>query len=437
MKLFTKFLFFSFVLGCISLSVFATGTTEKKSTMSESQNTNKIQLVVTASTAGQELELITEGCQKYMQEHPNIDAKILTVPSDSTDRLGLFMQYFETQSNAVDIFLIDGIWPGDIAEHLLPLGPYGAEKYTKDMFPSMIQNDTVNGKLLAMPAYTDAGVLYYRTDLMKKYGFTQPPQTWAELKTMAETVQKGERAAGNQDFWGFVWQGNAYEGLTCDALEWIYSEGGGSIVESDGTISIDNTHAAKALDRAASWINTICPEGVLGYTEEESRAIFQAGNAMFMRNWPYCYSLGNTEGSMIKGKFDVTTLPKGASGHGAAALGGWQLAASQYSDHPEEAAKLVFFLTGYEQQKMRAIKGSFEPTIASLYKDPEVLAAVPFFSNMLDVFNTSCARPSTVTAPHYAEVSKVFYSEVHDVLLGKENGKTAVENITLNIEDII
>jgi trehalose/maltose transport system substrate-binding protein len=437
MKLLKKITLCSTAICIAMMSVFANGTQEMANQEKMASSSEKIKLVVAAGAVGQELQLVKDAADIYMEMHPNIEVECLETPDLSTDRLGLYLQYFEAKSSAVDLYQIDVIWPGDIAEHLLDLNEYGAKEYTSDHFSSIVQNNTVDGKLVAMPWFTDAGLLYYRTDLLKKYGYSAPPKTWKELTEMAKTIQMGERDAGNQDFWGYVWQGNSYEGLTCDALEWVYSNGGGSIVEPDGTISIDNAKAASAIDMAASWVGNISPDGVLGFGEEDARNMFQGGNACFMRNWPYAYSLGNSKDSMIMGKFDVAPLPAGDSGHGAAALGGWQLACSKYSAHKKEAADLLFFLADYEQQKTRAIVGSMNPTIMSLYKDSDVLSATPFFGSLYDVFTEAVARPSTVTAPKYAEVSKVFFSEVHDALAGKQSGTKAVRNIKLDIEDIM
>ena len=154
-----------------------------------------------------------------------------------------------------------------------------------------------------------------------------------------------ERAEGAADIWGFVWQGNAYEGLTCNALEWIKSNGGGQIIEPDGTITVNNAKAVAALEMAASWVGTISPPGVLSYTEEESRGVWQTGNAVFMRNWPYAYALGNGDDSPIKGKFDVAPLPSGGGDNtSAATLGGWNLAVSKFSPNPEAATALAMYM---------------------------------------------------------------------------------------------
>lgn len=222
-----------------------------------------------------------------------------------------------------------------------------------------------------------------------------------------------------------MFQGNAYEGLTCDALEWVKSNGGGQIVEPDGTVSINNPQAAAAIDRAATWIGTIAPEGVLSYGEEESRGVWQVGNAVFMRNWPYAYSLGNSADSAIKGKFDVTTLPKGdGEGAGSAAtLGGWNLAVSKYSPDQEAAIRLVKFLSSPDEQKHRAIELTNLPTLMATYDDPEVAAAAPIIPLWKEVFQNAVPRPSVGAGAKYNEVSSLFWSAVHETLSG--NGKAA------------
>jgi len=135
--------------------------------------------------------------------------------------------------------------------------------------------------------------------------------------------------------------------------------------------------------------------------------------------------------------FDVAPLPAGASGSGAATLGGWQLAVSRYSEHPEEAARLALFMASAEEQKIRAIEGSFNPTIMSLYEDPEVLEASPFFGSLYDVFINAVARPSTVTAPQYNDVSTLFFNSVHSVLTGDAEAEDAFAELELDLQDLL
>jgi len=393
-------------------------------------------ITVAAGAVGQELELTKAAAQRYMEQNPGVTVEVLETGDLADDRLSFYLQLFEAQSPDVDVMQIDVIWPGDLERHFVDLYEYGAREVADQHFPAIIQNNTVDGKLIGIPWFTDAGLLYYRTDLLEKYGFDGPPETWTELEEMAEMIQAGERAEGNPDFWGFVWQGNAYEGLTCDALEWIASSEGGTIVSPDGVITINNENAANIIDQAAGWVGTISPNGVTNFAEEDARNMFQAGNAAFMRNWPYAYSLGQSDDSAVKDLFDVSPLPHGPGGTPAATLGGWQLGVSAYSENPEAAADVALYLASYEEQKIRAIEGSFNPTIAALYEDPEVLEATPFFGSLYDVFVNATARPSTATAPNYAQVSRAFYTAVHSVLTGEEDADVALELLELDLQDI-
>jgi len=351
-------------------------------------------------------------------------------PNDSSATLALFHQNWAAKSPDVDIYQIDVVWQGIAAPHAVDLKKYYNEDELKAYFPRIIENNTVGGKLVSIPLYTDAGILYYRTDLLEKYGYKEPPKTWEELAAMAKKIQDGERAAGKPDFQGFVFEGRASESVTCNALEWIYSYGGGSVIEPDKKVTINNPNAIKALDTAHSWIGTISPAQVTTYDEEEARKIWQAGNAAFMRNWPYAYALGADPKSAVSGKFDVTVLPKGGdNGNNAACLGGWQLMISAYSKVPDAAADLVRYLSSAEVQKKRAIDWSVLPTRPALYSDPDVLAKYPFFKTMLDVFNNAVARPSTVTGADYNQLSTAFFQNVNKVLTGAESGKDAVDQV--------
>ena len=280
-----------------------------------------------------------------------------------------------------------------------------------------------------MPWYTDAGILYYRSDLLEQYG-VDAPTTWQELTEAAQTIQDGEREAGNDRFWGFVWQGRAYEGLTCDALEWVDSFNGGSIVEADGSVSINNPNAVEAIDLAATWVGTISPDGVLSYAEEEARGVFQSGNSAFMRNWPYAWALAQGDDSPIRGNVGVVALPRGGEdGVHTGTLGGWQLAVSRYSENQELAADLVRYLTSFEEQKRRAIVGSLLPTIEALYNDPEVIEASPIVVDLFETFTNAVARPSRVTGERYNEVSSAFWNAVHATLSGNGDAATNLADL--------
>lgn len=401
---------------------------------------------LTGNTA-QAIQYARDVAQRYMDANPHtINGEEYTVtvnvqqgPESATDRFALYLQTFQAQAADIDILEIDVIWPGDLAEHLVDFYQYdGVQEDMQAHFPAIVENNTVEDALVGIPYYTDAGLLYYRTDLLEEYGFDGPPETWTELQEMATTVMEGEQAS-NQDFTGFVWQGEAYEGLTCDALEWISSFGGGSIISPEGEIEVFNDQAIAALEAAASWVGTISPQSVTGFQEEDARRIFQAGNALFMRNWPYAYSLATAEDSPIADSVGIVPLPAG-EGEGAApaaTLGGWQIGVSRYSNNTDVAVDVARFMTSYEEQLQRALELSNLPTIEAIYEDQQLLDSnVSWFADLLPVFQNAVARPSTVSAPRYNEVSRAFYTAVSEVLTGANNAEDAMGELEITLEEL-
>jgi trehalose/maltose transport system substrate-binding protein len=360
----------------------------------------------------------------------NNTVEYISRPADATATLQLYLQYWGSKSSDVDVFLIDVIWQGIAAPFAVDLNKFIKGDIISGFFPRSIENNTVNGRLVSVPWFIDAGLLYYRTDLLEKYGYTGPPKTWEELAEMAKKIQDGERAAGNLAFQGFVFEGKPSESLTCNAVEWIYSYGGGTIVGPDKNMTINNPNVIKALQTAKSWVGTISPTTVTTYGEEEARNIWQSGNAAFMRNWPYAYPLGANPQSPISGKFDVTALPKGGDdGKNAACLGGWQLMISAYSKVPNASADLVRYLTSAEIQKKHAIELGLLPTLPDLYNDPDLQQKIPWFKNAPDILANTVARPSTVAGGSYNQLSQALFENVNKVLNGQESAEDGILQI--------
>ncbi|KAA3515922.1 ABC transporter substrate-binding protein [Agrobacterium rosae] len=384
------------------------------------------EISMAANSTGKNLNFIREQLVEFEKQSGH-KVKLVTMPPSSSEQFSQYRLWLAAGNTDVDVYQTDVVWAPQLAEQFVDLSEAAKDVVSKH-FPSVIASQTVDGKLVAMPMYTDAPALFYRKDLLEKYG-KQPPKTWKELAETAKEVQDKERTAGQKDMWGFVFQGSAYEGLTCNALEWIASAGGGHIVETNGDISINNDKAAAALETAKSWIGTISPQGALAYKEEEARGVWQTGNSVFMRNWTYVYALGNGGDSAIKGKFGVVPLPAGTEGQAAAStLGGWNAAVSKYSKNQEAAIALVKFLGSEETQKKRAIELSNMPTIATLYDDKDVAKAQPFMPLWKPIFETAVPRPSAATKVKYNEVSAKFWGAVHNTLSGTG---TAAENLEL------
>lgn len=393
-----------------------------------------VEVSISCSALGKEYEICKQGVDAWAKKTGNT-VKIVSTPNSATERLALYQQLLAAGAGDIDVFQIDVVWTGILGQHLQDLTAK-AQNSIGQHLPAMVETSRINGKLMAMPWFADAGLLYYRQDLLDKY--KRPvPQTWADLTETARMIQEGERKEGKGDFWGYVWQGRAYEGLTTNALEWIASYNGGTIVDEKGEITIDNPKAAEALKTAAGWVGSVTPEGVLNYTEEESRGVFQAGNAAFMRNWPYAWALAQGADSTIKGKVGIAPLPKGgADGRHAGTLGGQLLAVSKYSKNAEAATDLVMYLTSPEEQKRRAIEGSFNPTIVPLYGDADIAKANPFIGELEAVFSNAVARPATATGQNYNKVSTEFFNAAHQVLSKRAEPAQALNRLDRDLKRI-
>jgi trehalose/maltose transport system substrate-binding protein len=374
--------------------------------------------------------LSREGLEQFI-DRTGIQVKFVPEWGGSADQLGVTRRMLDQRSPAPDIYVIDAIWTGTLARHFLDLKPY-LDRTAHEQLAELLNNDTVNGRLVALPFYLNVGMLYYRADLLKKYGYSHPPNTWDEMERMAARIQRGERAAGEKNFWGFVFQGAAYEGLTCNALEWQMSFGGGHIIEPDGTVTVNNGQTAEALRKAAGWVGTISPSSVLAYSEADSLNAFRSGHAAFLRYWSSGYH-SIADSPAMRGRCEVALLPSGSERR-AHAMGGFQLAVSSYSRHPREAAELVLFLTGSHVQKSRALHEGYLPTLPPLYKDEDVLKAVPEARTLKSVgLESWISRPSTVAGNEYAQVSRIYYDGVHQVLSHERPISEALRSMELQI----
>lgn len=363
------------------------------------------------------------------QSDTGIRVSLRLRPPSATETYSVYERLFQARDPAVDVLLLDVIWPGAFAPYLLDLKP-ALSREAAMHFPMSLENDTVAGRLVAMPSFLDMGLLYYRTDLLRRYGFRGPPTTWEELEQMARMIQAGERKR-QPGFWGFVWEGAPHEVLTCNALEWQASHGGGRLVSPAGRVELDNPRAIAAFERAAGWVGSITPMSVTAYEESDALEPFREGEAAFMRNWAYVYAACQAADSPIRGRFGVAPLPHAAGPyHSASVLGGWQLGVSRFSRHPAAAMELVRYLTSPEVQTWRAVHASYVPTIPSVVAKPEVQAAQPYLRGMAG--RNLVARPSAVLGGAYASASRVYFEGVSGIL----EGEAAAPTITRMQRDI-
>jgi multiple sugar transport system substrate-binding protein len=362
--------------------------------------------------------------KEYETTHP--DVEIYLVYTNSNRILDLMSQ----RADNIDIFSIDVIWPAEATHNnwILPLDDYVAQSSIitpSDFLSGPIEAMTVNDHLMAIPWFVDAGLLYYRTDLLATQGYTYP-RTFEELGNQAQTIMSSEGITN-----GFVWQGNEYEGLTCDFLEYVWGSGG-EIFEEPCDVVLSSTESISGLQTMVDYINEgTSPVTVTSYMEEDARNTFQSGDAVFMRNWPYAWSLLQRNDSPVKGNVGIAPMPHAPGQESAATLGGWNLAINSASVNPDAAFEFIEFLTAYEQQKYLALNLSHNPSRIAVYSEAEVCGTNPFTCDLYDVFVHARPRPPIV---NYTDFSTALQEEVHDALLGNQTSAEAITNAQMRLQ---
>jgi trehalose/maltose transport system substrate-binding protein len=384
--------------------------------------------------ANDRLPGLARDLQDFTRE-TGVQVKRLPRPAGSLNQLALWRELLQKGSATPDVCGIDVIWSGILSEYLMDLKPYFAEELASQ-YPVVVASYSVGDKVVAIPRHAYVGVLEYRTDLLRRYGYREPPKTWDELEAMASRIQAGERAGGERDFWGYVWQGAAGEDLTCNGLEWQISAGGRRIIEDDKTISVNNPQAIRTWQRAARWVGSISPPSVVAYGKFDAENVWFSGKAAFHRAWGSDYSLftwhtppGNAT------QFGVTSVPGGRAGR-ASTLGGNGLAVSRTSAHPREALELVRFLLRRDVQLRRASEHSEPPKELELYELPAILEPYPQLAKLNQHRGGVVARPSIVTGQKYEDVSRAYIRAVHSVLTGEKIPSLAAADLEKELVEI-
>lgn len=351
-------------------------------------------------------------------------------PNGSTQIHTIFLNMLTARSSSIDVMSLDIIWPAEFAlnQWVVPIDDRWPASERARYLAAPIQGCTFGGQIWAAPFATDAGLLYYRKDLI-----STPPSSWEELADMAARLQANSSAKS-----GYVWQGASYEGLVCDFVEVLHSYGGTVLdPQNPKSVTVNSLQAVNALTTMANWVGTISPDIVLQGKEESIRTYWQQGQTAFMRNWTYAYALGNAPTSKVAGKFNVSSIPYGGTSKvGHSCIGGWNLGINAFSK-PEKidaSWQFVQYMLSGPSQKSLALEATLAPTLQNIYQDKDVLAKYPFFKNLGSVLQTALPRP---TSPQYTNLSSAIQSRVSSVLAKKTSPSDALAALESDLRLIV
>jgi len=398
------------------------------------QSGGPTELYFTASpdTSGTIQKLISEFNDKNKGEYRVV---FLEGNTDTGQRLDKLRTQFQAGGEDLDVILGDVIWTAELAASnwVSDLSDRFPESTRQEFLPGSVEAITYEGKAYAMPWYTDTGLLYYRKDLLKKSGYDGPPKTWDELKQMTRKV------LGESDTrLGFVFQGDQYEGGVCNGCEYIWGNGGNVLDPEDPTkVLIDSPQAIAGLATERAMITEgTSPEAVAVYQEDESAGAFLNGDAIFLRNWPYIYALVGTSDypKLRTDQVGVSELPSADGRPGNGTVGDQPLYISATSKYPEAAWEFIEFLTAPEQQKLRAIEGSYLPTRTALYDDPEIQDSVPVVPLAREALQHTRPRP---VSPYYSDMSLEMQEQFNASLVGDTTPEEAARTLKEELENFI
>ena len=367
---------------------------------------------------GQTLAVLDSQIAAFEAANPDVRIEVVDARRDATRRRQEFAGHLGQGDTSLDIYLVDSAWLAEFSANdwLLPLDGYlQAQALARDDFlPPALEANTVGNHLLALPWTLDAGLLYYRQDLID-----EPPRTWPDLAATAARVVGPEGTP-----YGFAWQGAAYESLTCNTLEFVWAYGG-QVLDSAGAAAFDSPETRAALQQMADLaLGGLAPPDVATYEETATLAAFAEGETAMMRNWFYAWDRLDAPGAALAGRVAIAPLP-------ASCLGGLSLALSASSLHPDQAFRFMAFLMGHDQQIELGRKGGQPPARVTAYGDQALLAERPALRPFHEAVTGAQPRPQS---PAYAAISEAIYTQVNALLRGEQDAATAASTVQAEIE---
>lgn len=358
----------------------------------------------------------------FEAKNPGIRINIIEGPNATNLIEDLYTSAFILGESPYDLINMDVIWTSKFAAAgwLLDLTDRITPQELAAFSPQDVEGGRYEDKLYRIPVRSDAGVLYYREDLLKQAGL-KPPETFEQLMNFSKVLQRSGKVK-----WGYIWQGRQYEGLVAMFMEVLEGFGGFWVNPDTLEVGLDRPETLKAIAFLRDTVKQgVSPPGVTTYQEEETRRLFQSGQAAFLRSWPYVWPLANQKTSPINGKLGIKPMVHASGESSAACLGGWGLGIAKSTKHPEEAWKAIQYFTSREAQRQFILKAGYVPSRRELFTDPQIVAKYPYYPQLLKVVNSAVLRPPIA---QYAQASDILQRYLSAALTARMTPEDAMKS---------
>jgi len=370
------------------------------------------------------LEACREGVERFASATGH-KINVVSADTSASETLDVLRELLAIGSDAIDVIRLDVVWTGLLAPYLADLGSQGRDLALRQR-EVITSAGFVEDKLVAVPMFVDLGVLFYRQDLLSKYRI-KTPETWPELQSSIGTVLREENI-DERRIDGFIFQGQAYEGLTANALEWLATNSGhGFIVDDELAVNSDELKAV--ISQAAGWIGEAVPRASLNWTEQETLERFADGRALYMRHWASAAGLLERDTPEIARHTGLAPIPVQAGMPHAGALGGSLVGVSAMTKEPELARELALHLASTDEQQRRLEDYRALPSDRALLAEIEAAAAGDWLSQAARLLDHAILRPSVELGQGYTEFSDELAGAVHAVLAGDADAEVALDDV--------
>jgi multiple sugar transport system substrate-binding protein len=356
----------------------------------------------------------------FEAQNPDIRLNIIEGPNATNLVEDLYTSAFLLGDSPYDLIYMDVVWAPKFAAAgwLMDLSNRTSYQELGEFLDVAVNAGRYQEGLYSIPHRSDAGMLYYRKDLLEQAGF-QPPKTFAELMQTSQALQKQ-----NVIPWGYVWQGRQYEGLAAMFVEVLAGYGGYWVNPETGEVGLDQASAIEAVEFLRRTIELgVSPPGITTYGEEESRRLFQSGKVAFLRNWPYVWALAKD--SPVAGKMGIESMVRTPGHSSGACLGGWGLGIATSTKHPDQAWRAIQYLTSADAQRQFILASGYVPSRPALFNDPQIVARYSHYPKLLEVVEKAVLRPPI---PQYAQASDILQRYLSAALTGRLSSKKAMQS---------
>lgn len=368
---------------------------------------------------------LRESILKFETENPKIRINLVELPDNTNEKYEIISSKLALKDGSVDIIDSDVTWPAIFVSSgwIEPLDRYFSKEELAEHFTSSIEAAKIGEKLYGIPYRFDSGLIFYRKDLLDKYGFNIP-KSYDELIAISKTI-----TANEPNLYGYSGSWKNFEGLTCNYIEMLWASGGDFTFDEKGVIQFDQKTAYNALKTMTDLIYKykLSPVESTTFTSGDVRKLFAEGQLLFMRDWPAGWSVINGSDSKVRTLVGAMPIPKNHElGESPGTYGGWQYMVSKHSKHKTAAVKFIKFMTSNEEQKRTFMAYSYLPSKSELYYDKDIQEKIPFALELSEYFNTAKTRPRV---DNYDDITFIIQNEVYKTLHNEQTPEEGVVNM--------